>query len=219
MADYATTAEVKTRINKTRADEDASIAALITAASRAIDEYCNRPDGFVAPAAGVARLYTGTGDFYMFVDEFIAVSAVEVKDSPSDTTYVAWSSGDYLAFAGDPATPEFNRLPFHGLMVSATGDYDIFTSGQYSSRRPGQPSRTTRRGVPTVRVTARWGYAATVPAVVKEACIAQTARWLKRSEAAWADSIAKGEFEQLQYFKGLDEAVQLMLSQMIRMAI
>lgn len=214
-AAYATVEEMRNAINKSGATSDVEIAIILDAVKQAIDRFCNRPDGFVASPTATARLYVGTGSTYQRTDEFAALSSVAVKDSPSDTTYTAWAATDYIAASGSVKKPSFNRTPYNLLIVSAVGDFNTFTSGTYTGRR-GFPPKPMQRGVPTVQVTARWGYALTVPPLIKEAAIAQGSRWYKRSESAWADAAANNEVGQLDFrtsvMSTLDPDIRFMLT-------
>ncbi len=73
------------------------------------------------------------------------------------------------------------------------------------------PDFLETRGTPTVRVTAKWGYALSCPKRVQEACIVQAARWFKRGESSWADSMATSELGTLMVTKELDPDVRMML--------
>src|SRR3972149_2829745 len=106
------------------------------------------------------------------------------------------------------------RRPRRAASPAPTGDSDHFTGGRFAWRagfRP-DPDSVRQRGTPTVRVTAKWGYAVSVPAQVKEACIIQTARWYKRGQSAWADTVANPDVGQLMYRKELDPDVKFILS-------
>jgi hypothetical protein len=214
MTDYVTAAEIKAATNKTQTDDDTIFAALATAASRAIDNYCNRPDGFVSVSVATARVYAGSGRSWMPIDECTSISLVAVKNAATDTTYTSWATTDWTAFTGDPERPNFNRTPYTAIMCTAGGDYSAFLNGQYITRsgfRP-DPDNDTYRGVPTVQVTAKWGYAATVPDAIKQAALVLAARWYKRGESSWSDVLASGEMGQLMYRKALDPDVKFMLS-------
>src|ERR1700746_1551919 len=67
--DYCTVAELKSFLRIPDSDDDTQIAIAITAASRAIDTYCNRQVGQVA--APEARIYTAEWikDEYLYVVE------------------------------------------------------------------------------------------------------------------------------------------------------
>ena len=216
MTDYITVAELKVDIDKTLPDDDASLAILVTAASHAIDTYCNRPDGFVALAVATARYYVGSGKPWQEIDECTAVTALDVKDSPTDdeTDYIAWVVGtvgvtaaaDVFPATGAPQYPEYNRTPYTLLICGGNGEYSLFTSG-----RLGLSDTDAPRGVPTVKVTAKWGYATTCPAQIAKACGMQTARWYKRLQSGMSDTLASGELGQLMYTQKLDPDVEMIL--------
>lgn len=220
---YATAAELRTQINKagsTGTATDAALTLILQAASDAIDRGTNRPDGWIADSVASARVYSGQGKTYALIDECVAITLVAVKDSPTDTTYTSWAVTDWIPFNGDADDPNFNALPYTGIMVNPTGDYDTFTSGRFTTRRGFRPITGYGRGVPTIQVTARWGYSATVPPIIKQACLAQAAQWFKRGEAAWADMVASAELGQLPY-QSLSAEIKAMLvdARMIRPAM
>lgn len=210
--DYATVADYKSRTGKTGASEDTAIQAYLDAAALAIDQYCNRPDGFKADATATARAYTGDGKPWIRIDATPSVTAVAVKDAPGDDSYVDWSSNDWIAFRGDPRKPDFNHTPYTAIMIDPNGDggYSVFTSGQYLGAKGFKPTSELPYNLPTVQVTAKWGYAITPPQAIVEATIAQAAIWFKRGEAAWADTIGQPEFGEARFVRALDPAVRMM---------
>jgi hypothetical protein len=214
---YATLAEFHSFSNLISVTDDVSIQKLLDAADRMIDRFTNRPDGYVALAAATSRLYTAKGGPFLLVDEFVDATLVEVKDSPSDTSYVAWATptallaGDWIAFRGDPSSPEFNRTPFCGIMVDPGGDYSTFTDGTYGTLRGFRPSSNVSRGVPTVRVWARWGYAVTVPADIKVAACMIAERTYKRMQGNMAVSLATADLGVIEMFSKMDPDVQQIL--------
>jgi hypothetical protein len=208
---YAITEELRRYINKADTGDDLILTEILAAAERNINRACNRPDGLVALTTATARRYAGSGKPYQWIDECTEVSTVEVKNSATDTTYDTWTSADYIEFSGDPEDPNFNITPYTGLMVDPTGDESLFTSGAYTVRGGFRPSTDVHRGVPTVRVTAMWGYATTVPADIKTATIMQAARWYKRLEGSMSDALASGELGMLLYQKSLDPDIKRLL--------
>ena len=223
MTTYANVEEFRAHVEKTTETSDAVIQQILDAASLAIDNACNKPDGFCAPAAASARTYTGSGTAVQRIDPCsTAPTLVEVKDSPTDTTYTSWAPGDWIAARGDPEAPDFNHTPYTLLLVDPTGDYSHFTSGQFSFQKGFRPDPDVPyRGVPTVRVTAKWGDAALVPPTIRLACIMQAARWFKRGESAWADTVGNADMGQLMYRKSIDPDVSFILREgrLIRPAI
>lgn len=205
---YATAAELRTQIEKagtTGSGSDAALGLILDAASQAIDNHCNRPDGFLSAAIATARYYTGLGKHYLMIDECTAITAVGVKDSVTDTTYTAWAVTDWKAASGDPKNPDWNRLPYDMIVVLPSGDYAVFMPG-------------TAYGIPTVSVTANWGYATAIPPAIKGACIALCARWYKQGQAAWADTLTSPELGQMIYRKENTD-IRMMLDRFARPAI
>jgi len=219
MPTYATTAELRQDINLISTSDDPQLERLIRAATQKIDQFCNRPDGFVAITVASARYYSGTGKTWMPIEECTEITAVAAKDSVTDTTYTAWTApttnlagdGDYIAAAGDWRFPDYNRTPYTLLIIDPNGDESVFTGGRYASATGlvpiGTPERNAR-GLPTVRVTARWGYADEVPPDIKEACIMQCARWYKRLQSSMADTLASPDLGTLTFRLRLDPDIQ-----------
>ena len=213
MSSYCTPAELRTQIGKTGTTGDASDAALrliIEAVSNSIDGFCNRVDGFVAGPFATTRVYSGDGSATIRIDECVAITTVSAKDSATDSTYTAWASTDWIPFTGSPDQPDFNSLPYTGLMTDPNGDYSSFTGGQFSGRRGFRPIAGLSRSVPTVRVVARWGYGLDAPPVVRQATIALAARWFKEGQGAWSDTLASADFGQLIY-KAQNADIKFML--------
>jgi len=215
---YATAAELRADMNLDSTDDDASLERILDAATAKIDKLCNRQDGFVADTAASARYYSATGKPYIRIHECVSVSAVAVKGSPSDDedSYTAWTVGtigtttsaDVFPATGDPKRPAYNTTPYTLLIIGANADHSRFTTGEFVGRGGFRPSTTVTRGVVTVEVTARWGYATTVPADIKTACIMQAARWYKRQQSAMADTTATPEMGTLLYQKALDPDIK-----------
>ncbi len=294
MAAYGTLASLKAAIQKDDDDADTTLNALLEAASRKIDQFCNRPDGFVAENYTIQRRYRGSGMVYQLIDECVEIEQVAVKDSASDIEYEVWttpnagtlaanltiansgtftadaaglyeaddivnlwdgineawldvtsevgggvyryslrtgtagdvfssgltigSTGDWIAFTGDPDEPDFDSLPHTALLIDTNGDYEYFISGSVS-RWDGRDYRRgmRRRGrsilanQPTVRVTARWGYADSVPADISQASVMLAARFFKRLEGSMSDSLASTELGQLQFVQQMDPDVASLL--------
>jgi hypothetical protein len=215
MTSYATPAELRAvglggKIAITGPSSDANLQIALDAASDAINGICNRPDGFIALSVAVPRIYSGSGQAHQWIDECVSIALIEAKESPTDTAYIAWTATDWQAFSGDPKSPDFNSLPYTGLIIVPDSSYASFISGRFS-----------RSATPTIRVTAKWGYAATCPPRVKQACIAQAARWVKRGEGAWNDALASAELGQMLYLKEIDLDIKMMLvnARLVRPAI
>jgi len=216
---YATADELKAQPGMTGVDNDTLIDTLLSAASRAVDGYCRRREaGFVAVVSATAKLYDGNNLPYIWTNENIEVTLVEIKQSVGDS-FTSLASTDWIEFRGSPEMPDYSNLPRAGIILLASGDYSYFPdlsragySWGFNSRYGSSRVSTVPRVEPNVRVTAKWGYAATVPSEVKQATITLASRWFKRGQSFWADvsanSAGGGE---LFWRKVVDPDVQFML--------
>lgn len=218
---YGTPDEMRVQMNKEGiegAGSDPALIMLLTGASSTIDLYCNRPDGFVALETAAARYYAGSGQAHQRIDECVAITEVAVKASASDPTFDAWDTpstplagdGDWLPCTGDKAAPNFNRLPYTLILIDPNASHGVFTTGKYTTRGGFRPTSGVARGLPTVKVTANWGYAVEVPSGILTAAIALAIRWFKQGESAWADTLASVEMGRLLYTKE-NQDIRLML--------
>ncbi len=214
MADtlYATIEEFKAVSDSISAKFDTTIQMVLNAAAEVIDGYCNRRVPFVTGSAA-PRLYGGSGKAVQYIDDCTLVTLIEIKENPADALWTALGAGDWLPFTGDARFPNFNQTPYSGVMLMS-GGRAVFPSGKFSTMRgfSDDPERDTGRSLPTVRITAKWGYADEVPPQVKTATIAQAHRWLKRGQASWSDTLANSDMGQLQFRKVLDPDIQMMLT-------
>lgn len=164
MSSYADLADLKNRLNITKADHDSPLQISLTAASRQIDKWSGRRDnGFALDAAVSARTYRPNGRIVrdldgerLLIDELGSVAGLVVETGSG----ITWS-----AVSGVEVGPE-NALAL-GEPVSWLGvPFGYWVIGP-----------TVR-----VRVTARWGWPAIPPAIV-EATLLQAARLYRRKDS------------------------------------
>lgn len=214
-------------VDKKVDDSNGRLSKLILAVSEALDRICNRPNGFVAASIATPKLYAGRASGVLRIDECVEITAVAAKENALDTAYTAWDEGDWIAFTGDEASPDFNTTPYTGILAApgSSRHFTGFSGGDAiaweSDRRALARSSRKRAPAPTCQVTARWGYASEVPAVIEQACIIQASRLWKRGQSAFADTLVAGEFGQQLYRVKIDQDLQLLLrdARMIRPAI
>lgn len=201
---YATVIEFRNHTSMRGETDDWELAQILDGTARAINRYCNRPEGFAAIVNATMRYYAGSGSYYQWIDECVSVSSVAVKDSPTDdeTSYTAWTVGtvgtttsaDVFPARGSPSRPDFNGAPYTLLIVGANGDYSTFT-----------------RGAPTVAISARWGYATAAPDDIRLANLAWAARLYKRLQSSMADTAGSNEMGALYYRQALDPDIKTLL--------
>lgn len=207
---YTEPDEVKARIELTDNQFDGSLDQIIRAVMGLIDGFTNHPDGFIASDTATAREFSGTGADYLWIGEAVEITAVAVKSSLDAATYTAWEASDWDAFSGSPDDPDWNRTPYHGILIAGSR-YSYFPNA--ARERAGfraHPDDRVRRAK-NVQITARWGYADEVPGPVAEACIIQSGRLLKRGMGAFADALSVGDTGQLLYRAKLDPDLRTMI--------
>jgi len=215
---YANPEEIYQAIRATKQDDNVQVKRIIGTVSRWIDAFMNRKDyGFVALETATANVYTGNAKSYLYLPDFIDTPTVKMKTSIDETTYdYTFLSGEILPFRGDPRNPNYNSLPYHGIIVAYNATYPYFTSG-----RPASVSRKWNRlypdnsdnevSLPTVQVTAKWGYSETVPEIIKEVCIIETLRLYKQEQAGMGDAGFNTQLGNTQYVKALHPSAKDML--------
>ena len=150
---YASLSELKSRMSVTTSTTDAQLEAALVAASRNVDDHCDR--WFGTETVATARLYYPLSTGIVFTDDFHTTDGLVVKDDAgNDGTYeTTWASADY------------QLEPLNGIVDGETGwPYNRIKA--VASRA--YPVDTAR--IAPVQVTAKWGWAA-VPSAVKEATL------------------------------------------------
>lgn len=221
--EYASLQEAKDSLFISTTQYDALLPIWIQEASAAIDTYTNRPDGFHSNGEPTAREFGGSGKAIQWIDECTRVTKVEVKPSVTseDSEYITWSTADYLPGRGDPVqNPVFGDFPFRPyqwLMTKANAIFPIWMPGRFGWLRGFRPDTDygeIKRTLPTVRVTANWGYSLSTPPQIKLACIMQVGRWKKRLESGMTDSATAPDFgieTFRKHYETLDNEVAMLL--------
>ncbi len=145
---YTTLATLKSRISITDETDDTELERIITAVSRAIDDYCGRR----FYAANETRYYTAMHSDYLLVDDLLSVTLLSTDEDGDRTYETTWTATDYDL---EPANAALDGEPYWEIRTAPEGRYSF-------------PS--TARGV---KVTGSFGFASATPAVVEEACLAQ----------------------------------------------
>lgn len=172
MPDYATAVELRDYLRISDGADDVALASAVGAASRAIDQACNRQFGLVA--APEARYYTASYDrsWVVPIDDLMTTVGMLVATDPVGD--LGWT-GNVTPTVLWPPNAAPNARPWTALAAGASGVV--------------QPTNAEHG----VRVTARWGWTA-VPAVVKTATLLQASRLFARRDAPFgiAGSVESG---------------------------
>ncbi len=155
--DYVTDEDLRVYLRVDDLDDDVQAALAITAASRAIDDHCNRQFGQIDVPA--ERRYTAWPDYercrwVVTIDDLMTTTGLVVE------------------VAGTPVTA-YQLEP-----VNATADGRPWTSLAFTDASEATPTGAVHE----VSIVARWGWSA-VPGTVPEATLLQASRFVKRRDA------------------------------------
>jgi len=164
---YCSLAELRARLgNYDGADtgDDSMLENVIEAVSRRIDNYCWRR----FYVANETRYYTAGDNQVIDVSDIYSTTGSTVDtlktDKDGDRTYEdTWATTDYDL---TPFNAALDGRPFTNIEVTPNGDYTFPTS--------------VTKGV---EIKAWFGYTATTPDLVNEACLLQSERQFKRKDA------------------------------------
>lgn len=164
--DYCSLDEVKERLWPDGATQDSlndsELANTITAASWGIDDYTGTR--FYSTSADESRYYTPEYYDRLFTGYLISVTTV-YSDVDGDRTYeTTWAATDWELY---PWNAALDNKPYYEIRTTPIGN----NSFPYAPK--------------SVKVTGKFGYSASTPALVKEAAILQVIRWHKRPDAPY----------------------------------
>lgn len=188
---YATLAQVKASLGIGTADtaSDTLLNAALAAAEDMIDGYAGRSFG-TAGTAATTRVYATTVADLVFIDDATAITLVETDPGLDGTWQDQWASNDWQA------------EPLNGLVGGRVRPYTSLRAvGDYLFPITHEA---------TVRVTARWGWAA-VPSQITQATILQAARLFKRADSPLGVA-GFGDMGAVRVSRYLDPDVELLVA-------
>ena len=155
---YCTLADVKASLRITDTIDDALIENRINAASRMVDQYCNRY--FYSGSAGEVRYYKANDGFTCWIDDAQAVTLLETSSTDPLIYDTTWQTGDFQL------QPNNSRANGSYTYIVATDNY-LFP---------------VWADIALVKVTGTFGWSS-VPDPIKFATIIQASRLFKRLES------------------------------------
>jgi len=194
---YASLGDLKSAIRITDTDSDGLLQVALDAATEAINEHCNRT--FVASPDATLRYFEPEGgavvtdDIYTTDGLLVSVGGVNIPKAVPDV-----SAGYTLLPENAAATDE----PYTGFY------YQSFPLSAWPLLFAVRRAR--------VAVTAKWGYAAEVPAAVKMACLLQASRWFARRNSPYGIAGSPELGSELRLLAKLDADVAVMLAGKVR---
>ena len=199
---YATPAEFKDWVVLNDNVDDGVIIPVLSAVTQWTDEYTDRHfwrDG--ATGTEVARTFESSYQCRTDIDDLVPGSVTVFKtDEAGDGAFeTTWTATDYQLLPFNRS----NGWPY--THVEAIGGLRF-------------PVRASRQGrIDRIQITGIWGWA-TVPATVKQACLIQASRVLKRRHSP--EGVARiGEFGAIRVSTRLDPDVQQLLDPYRRTAV
>jgi len=163
---YTTAADLKEWVGLQLVDtlDDNAIDRAITAASRGIDNYCQR---HFWQAAALARVYDACDPYNLDIDDLVSITSLKTDVGGDGTFETTWAASDYQLLPLNPAAaPELR--PFDHIKAVASRTF---------------PQATTRNSrVGLIEITGTWGWPA-VPESVEQACLLVATRLLKRKDS------------------------------------
>ena len=202
MADYVTVSEIKADIpdsplfDVTDSTYDSVLGNMVTAASRLIDRYVGGWDNFFYPTTDAqTRYFDGSGEEQQYIDPMVSLTSVAVSESGGRAVsdYTTWTND--TDFFVSPYNYASIGMPIMSLVI----DNDAGSKGTWG---------TTRKGV---QVTGVFGWSATPPADIEQACKIQAVRWFMRAKQGYQDAGANQNLGEMYYMKELDTDVKTIL--------
>lgn len=192
---YATLADLKAALSIDTSDthDDARMEAVIQGVSRAIDKYCRRR--FFTTANDETRYFTPLTPWSCWTDDIISITTLATDDGGNRSYSTTWASTDYEKL---PINAALNGEPYTGITATPNGSKRFY---------PHIPNG--------VKIIGKFGYAASAPDVVREACIIQSMRIFKRKDAPFGIAGAAG-MGQLMVVPEIDPDVKGFLAPPIR---
>lgn len=193
---YCTLAELRERLQFTATDvtDDSMLESVVAAVSRWIDKYTGRR----FYAATETRYYKADDASLLRVDDLLSITSLGT-DSDGDRTYeYTWASTDYDL---EPANAATDGEPYTRIALAPQGRYS-FPVGMAKG----------------VKIVGSFGYAATTPATIKEACLLQCERLYKRKDAPFG-VLGSADMGQMMVVPKLDPDVQMQLGSFQRVGV
>jgi hypothetical protein len=187
-----TTSELKAFLRIGDAVDDAELAVAITAASRAIDDHCNRQFGLLAAAeqwSYTARPDLERGRWVVDVDDFMTAVGLIVEVPTVGTT---------TAYTKEPVNAAAQGKPWTRIVFDEDAAVTPVSTNNYA-----------------VNVTSRWGWT-TVPTPVKNATQLQASRFFSRRNSPYGIAGSPDVGSELRLLSRVDPDVGVSLRGLVR---
>lgn len=196
---YGTLAQLKERlrIDEDDAEDDGKLESVVDSVSRAIDEYAGR--WFYSDTQ--TRYYTAEDASELEVDDLLSITALST-DEDGDRVYErTWTTDDYDLW---PYNANTDGRPYTEIHTTPQGNYAF---------------PFTRRGV---EIEGAFGYSATTPPQVREACLLLCEQIFKRKDAIFGVVGTMGGEQLMRIAEDMlrkDPAIKMMLGSFVRFGV
>lgn len=194
---YCTLDDIKRpgRLDVTDDTSDADLDLLISAASQAIDKFCNVPDGGFCVTADTTHYYTRENLRHGLTDVggWPFTGSRLVFDMPCISITTLTDAGGQTFSSNQYRLGPYNNSPKRWLELLSMVTWSWNVDGR-------------------ITVTGKFGYATSTPDIVREACAAYAAWMFKRWQAALQDATANADLGQIIYGNEMPKQVKAMLS-------
>jgi len=190
--DYLTVSEAKAFLRIGDAVDDAELAVAITAASRAIDEHCNRQFGLLAAAelwSYTARPDLDRGRWVVDIDDLMTVTGLIVEVPTVGIT---------TQFTKEPANAAAKGRPWTRLVFDIDAAVTPVSTNNYA-----------------VNVTGRFGWT-TVPVPVDQAALLQVSRFISRRDSPYGIAGSPDQGSELRLLARVDPDVGVSLRSYVK---
>lgn len=199
MADYTSVEQVKADMPDSAlydsVDYDLVLSEMITNASRLIDrEVGGWPNYFVASSME-ERYFDGSGELEQWIDPLLTLDFLSVAETGgrSAADYTSWTlNTDFYVW---PYNHDAVGLPIQKFIV----DNHSGAKGKFPKGKKG------------VWVGGLFGYSATAPSPIAQACKITALRWFMRAKQGYQDASASAALGQMIYIQSLDPDVKALL--------
>lgn len=185
---YTTLEDVKQSLDITGSERDDDLMSIIAAATAEIDNYCDRS---FAPVTAT-RYFDGTTD-ELIVPDLISVTTLKVDLDGNGVYESTLAATDYVLYP-------YQGPPYWKVRLAENSNYSDFAKG-------------IRKGV---QIVGSWGYAATVPLPIRQACLEMVCRTFRQSQAGFGTEIGTPDIGTQTIFQGMSSDVKRKLSKYVR---
>lgn len=156
---YATANQVQERLFPDNPD-DATLDPIIERIIEGVSRWIDRKTGRRIYAATETRYYSPRDWRHLIIDDLVSITTLRTDENADGVFEVTWASTDYNL---RPYNAALNNEPYTEIEVTPNGDYTFPT---------GYPR--------TVEIVGSFGYAATTPTAITEACVLASMRIYER---------------------------------------